>query len=1162
MIKLQSPDRSADLTLIESTVKRLKALSQRSLQTQWHQHQGEVDLTQVHQQGPHWPIAPVNQRDHVPWGRGQQQLWLWQHLVIPATCNGFEITGSTLRLGLTWWAELAEIFVDGQLVQAGDLYDCFTRIPLGENIQPGDEFTVALHLVSPGHDDGALVRSQLIYESPDPDLPEPGFIADEIAVLAQYFQALAPEQLAPLAAAVERLDLALVENKPRFQTELTALRQRLMPWRDWIKQYQITCVGHAHLDLAWLWPVAETWEAAERTFDSVLALQQDFPELTYTHSSPALFAWLEQHRPDLFAAVQQAVQDGWWTIDAGLWVEPELNTIGGESLARQILYGQQYCRDRFGSISAIAWLPDSFGFSTQLPQLMTLGGIRCFATQKLRWNDTTEFPHHLFNWQGLDGTQLLSLTLPPIGSDVDPVKMAAQGATWADKTGCTTALWLPGMGDHGGGPTRDMLQQVRRWQRSPFFPTVSFQPMGKFLEVIENHTQKSIQNTLREGQGPTKFKISPSETLREQNPNLNLHGEPDIPQGASLAPLPPPAVAHPPIHPSTPLLPHSPTPPLPTWTDELYLELHRGCWTTHADQKWYNRRCEDLLVQAEIFSAIATLTTQSPYPQVELTQAWKQTLFNQFHDILPGTAIPEVFVTANQDWAAAKATAERVLDGAIAALIQAVDWPQPPVSGAIPIAVFNSLNWERTEVVTLSLPDTESYPGQIWNTDGQPVPCQLSQVRPEVSPGISAEQPPLQDVLLFVAADVPPVGYRLYWLIPTEDTRRLGAALAAPNRIDPDVGLHSVSPNRPKEPDVGAQGVAPFPSESSWQIVNGFLAAEICPQTGDLLTLRSLPTGQSLLKTPGNQLQVFQDEGQYWDAWNIAPDYQDHPLSPPTLQSITWVEQGPLRQRLRVIKQLGDSTLQQDYVLDVCAQHLTVESEVDWQACQVVLKTAFPLNLETDQVTAGIPFGAISRPLKSTDPHQQAKWEIPAWQWADLSGGEQGLSLLTDYKHGVDAKPHQLRLTLLKAPLWPDPGADRGFHQFRYGLLPHGGDWRQAQTPQRAISFGQPMTVAIGNANPPVGAQALAPSPTQKSFLTLGGDTVGLAAFKRAEGPTQAWLLRCWDLHGEGSDLSIQIPGEMKSCITTNLLEEGIDDHDQSRLNPWQIMTYRFTEPD
>ena len=506
-----APEYQAALDAIAATAQRLQSLSQRSLQTQWHFYHGNLTLDEAAQQAPQWPFASVNHRDHVPWPKGRQSLWLWQRLVIPETCAGFEIRGSTLRLGLTWWAEFAQVFVNGQLVQEGDIFDCFTRIPLKERVQPGDEFTLALHLVSPGHDEGALVRSQLIYENPNLDPPEPGFVADEMAVLAQYFRALAPEQLAPLAAATQQLELSLVGNKPQFQAELTALRQRLMPWRDWIQQYQITCVGHAHLDLAWLWPVPETWEAAERTFQSVLALQKDFPELTYTHSSPALFAWLEQHRPDLFTAVQQAVDQGWWTIDAGLWVEPELNTLGGESLARQILYGQHYCRDLFGTTSAIAWLPDSFGFSAQLPQLLKQGGIRCFATQKLRWNDTTEFPHHLFNWQGLDGTQLLSMTLPPIGSDIDPAKMAEQGATWASKTGLTTALWLPGMGDHGGGPTRDMLEQVRRWQQSPFFPEVSFQPMGQLLEAIETQVYNQLtSNKSQVKTDPTTPQLPPT----------------------------------------------------------------------------------------------------------------------------------------------------------------------------------------------------------------------------------------------------------------------------------------------------------------------------------------------------------------------------------------------------------------------------------------------------------------------------------------------------------------------------------------------------------------------------------------------------------------------------------------------------------------------------
>jgi alpha-mannosidase len=446
--------------------------------------------------------------------------------MVPETLQGYPLQNLCLRLSLAWWSEDAQIYVDGNFKQAGDLFDYFTRICLSSRIAPGQTFTLALRLVSPSHDDGALVRSHLIYEVPpasDLPSPEPSFIADELEVLQIYVQALAPEKLADLEAALGQLDWSILkahenqelETKDQeirdlairatiapeslppspsplplsriqslFHQSLAILRQHLLPLSAWIKHHHIHCLGHAHLDLAWLWPVAETWRAAERTFESVLALQNDFPELTYTHSSPALFAWVEQHRPDLFTTIQEKVKAGSWSIDAGLWVEPELNIVSGEAIARQILYGQRYCQEKFGQISPIAWLPDTFGFCAQLPQLLKLGGIKVFATQKLRWNDTTEFPHDLFTWQAPDGSQVLGWTLPPIGTDFDPVAIAQYATQWTTKTQIPHALWLPGIGDHGGGPTRDMLAKAQRWAQSPFFPQVSFTHATDFVTTI------------------------------------------------------------------------------------------------------------------------------------------------------------------------------------------------------------------------------------------------------------------------------------------------------------------------------------------------------------------------------------------------------------------------------------------------------------------------------------------------------------------------------------------------------------------------------------------------------------------------------------------------------------------------------------------------------
>jgi alpha-mannosidase len=210
-------------------------------------------------------------------------------------------------------------------------------------IKPGETVEIALHLISPGHDQGALVKSQIQFEATETDPPEPAFVADELAVLATYLQTFQPDQTPRLEQALATIAWEHLGDRPSFDQSLAQVRQSLQDFSPWLKQRTIHCLGHAHLDLAWLWPVAETWTVAVKTFESVLALQQEFPELTFSHSSPALLAWLEEHQPEVFKALQQQVQAGRWAIDAGLWVEPDLNLPGGEALARQVLYGQRYC---------------------------------------------------------------------------------------------------------------------------------------------------------------------------------------------------------------------------------------------------------------------------------------------------------------------------------------------------------------------------------------------------------------------------------------------------------------------------------------------------------------------------------------------------------------------------------------------------------------------------------------------------------------------------------------------------------------------------------------------------------------------------------------------------------------------------------------------------
>ena len=1083
---------TADGIAIRTAADQLRALTQRSHQTTWHSSPKALPLAAVLAADTwrQWPIAVPNVKGHIAWARGECPLWLCQQITVPESLNGLPLAGLSMQLGLTWWAEAVAVYVDGELVQEGDLFDYFARITLSDRVTPGDTFTIAIDLRSPGHDDGALVRSVVMYESTDPALPEPSFVADELTVLQTLAAKLAPEKLATIAAAIAPLDWSKVSQQTAFLQELAALRHRLEPLSDWIKQRQITCTGHAHLDLAWLWPVADTWRAAERTFQSVLGLQQDFPELTYTHSSPALFDWLETHQPELFRAVVAAVKAGSWSIDAGLWVEPELNTLGGESLARQILYGQRYTRSRFGAVSAIAWLPDSFGFSWQLPQLLKLGGVEYFATQKLRWNEATTFPHGLFWWQGLDGTRICSLTLPPIGSDVDAVQMATHSAAWEAQTGQTEMLWLPGMGDHGGGPTRDMLERSRRWAASPFFPRLGFDSPLAHLQRLRAGIEPADQS----GNGANAGGEAPATS--------NCVGDQE-----DIPPVP---------------RPYGNDDGLPVWNDELYLELHRGCYTVHADQKWYNRRCEDALREAELYGAIAQMLGTFPYPHATLETAWKQVLFNQFHDILPGTAIPEVFETANVDWQAAYDAAKTLRRQALEAIAPHLPTSPPPHPDALPVYLFNSLNWEHTALIEIAFADLPTEFSQWRVVDpatGQEIPTQVSQDcdRADIAPG-QLPTPPTESSYLVFQATVPSVGWRLYWLIPEP----------------PENSKFKIQNSK-------------FCLENEW------LRAEVDPATGELRSLVEKGTQQNVVRSPANQLQAFEDAGQYWDAWDIAPNYQDCPLPAATVVVLEWVEQGPLRQRLRVVRWIADSSIQQDYVLDQGQPYLQVATVADWQACQVVLKAAFPVDFEADEATYEIPFGAIARPTHPTAPHERAKWEVPAYRWADLSDGQRGLSVLTDYKHGFDAQPGQLRLTLLKAPLWPDPQADRGRHQFTYGLYPHGGDWRTGQTPKRAIAFNTPLQVVIGDREPPSDEPDQPPLPSQGSFLDLGTDQVHLAALKQAEDQPEQYILRLGDLYGEGATVALAGPNVER----TDLLEGAIAVDQLDQLRPWEIATFK-----
>ncbi len=1168
---------------ISATVEKLRRLSQVEVQSGWRYCDSDSAVSSVNI--CNWPVAKLNVKRHIAWPSGKQVLYLGQQFVIPDNLHGYPVVGLRLLLGLTWWAEDAQIFVGGELVGQGDLFDSADRVLLSSSANPGDEFLVILRLVSPGHDSGALVRSICLYEAADSSCFDPGFVAAELEILqnslfgnrenlnSPYFPS---QRIGDRAILVKgeilksEIDLALgsidwsaVGDREKFDRSLSVLRHNLLGYlraflgeldegtaegaesteggrKDEVFEVgensnatsiyigepgaltsiytgKIYLVGHAHLDLAWLWPVPETWQAAQRTFESVLKLQSEFPDLIFCHSTPALYAWMEEHRPDLFAAIKKQVAAGCWEVVGGLWVEPDLNLISAESMVRQVFYGQRYAKEKFGQLMRVAWLPDTFGFGWQLPQILRQGGVDYFVTQKLRWNDTTEFPHGAFWWEGLDGTKIFSMMSSPIGEAIEPVKMASHAFDWQAKTNLQDALWLPGVGDHGGGPTRDMLEVAKRWKMSPFFPRLEFAKAVDYLSLIESQFLPEVATARSESDVPESDNQENLRALEFSNLSAMKDANPPISQLKTL----------------------------PVWKDELYLEFHRGCYTTRADQKRQNRRCEELLYQAELLSSLAAICTGAVYPKSELESAWKQILFNQFHDILPGSAIAQVYADANLAFAEVDRTCREILLKSLDAISAQISLPSPPGPGAQPILIFNTLNWSRSEVVAVPLPDAAAEAWQIYDFSRRRLASQI----------VRGDRPQSHSTLLFSANNIPAVGYQVFWLC-REDAQTVDNACASPEtEKKTDLSKLTYGIAQKNTPCQETHFAA-----AERVLENEFIRATVDGKTGDLSSIWDKVNNREVLNAAGgNQLQAFQDSGQYWDAWNIDPNYEKHQLPAPTLKDISWVEEGELRQSLRVVRQIGKSEFCQDYIVEIGSPLLKIKTVADWQESHVLVKAAFGLNVEAGFATCEIPGGAIYRTTKPQTPAEKAKWEVPILRWTDISNDGFGVSLLNDCKYGCDLQPNQIRLTLLRGSTWPDEQADVGVSEFTCAVYPHSGNWQDAGTVRQGYELNLPLLVKVLPKLEKNGRKTL---PAVGKFLDLSAENLVLMAFKQSEDDSNVWILRCYECRGEEAKLELNSDLDLAISQPVALLEQPInlpqksDDGTSFRISPWKIASF------
>jgi alpha-mannosidase len=436
----------------------------------------------------------MNLQDKLPIGTRVLRRWI----EVPDKVDGYDVRGATLKLDLFLTSPgrvMITEFVNGAMVFHGD-DDHQEIIPLTFNAQPGQKFLVTVR-ADAQEKEATISRSRLLVEPPS-TRPSPGFIREEILAAHPMISAYAEgkaEREAQLDAAVKAIDFSPLDrgDQAAFDASLRDAQTKLQLLNPWLKQFTIRAVGNSHIDMAWLWPWTETVEVVRNTFRSVLDLMNEYPDFKFTMSSARTYEWMEEKYPDLFQEIRQRVKEGRWEVIGGMWVEPDLNMPAGESLTRQILVGKRYFQQKFGVDIKIGWNPDSFGYNAQLPQIYKKSGIDYFVTQKLLWaHEFTTFPYKLFYWQAPDGSRILTYFPRDYALPIEAEPMAKDLAVWAPSIyGPTLSdtpemMHLYGVGDHGGGPTRTMLDNAARLM-SPdaVYPKLELSTASSFFSDLE-----------------------------------------------------------------------------------------------------------------------------------------------------------------------------------------------------------------------------------------------------------------------------------------------------------------------------------------------------------------------------------------------------------------------------------------------------------------------------------------------------------------------------------------------------------------------------------------------------------------------------------------------------------------------------------------------------
>lgn len=885
------------------------------------------------------------------WGRRWEYGWFFSKITIPEECAGKKVI-------FTGKQGESTVFVNGENVGALDREH--THIILTESAEEGEIFEIAMEAYA-GHmkDDFYMDEDKVTLVLPDTGIkpiPEDeyrkravngsyGIFYEEVFSLWMDIKTLydlyeiQPEnslRKAKIGKAISKVcDILDIEEETEdFLLSVKAAAEILKPVleaKNGTSAPTVYATGHSHLDLEWLWTREETRRKAARTLGNQIKLMEEYPDYKYIQSQLWILEQLKNDYPKLYEKVKEKVKSGNITVEGGSWVEPDVNIPCGESLIRQFMTGKKFIKDEFGYESEMFWLPDSFGMTAALPQILKGCGIKYFMNAKIMWqyNGGEEIPRSNFIWQGIDGSEILTHLTQGYAEMPKPSVVAEKWNLNREKADVPIGMISYGYGDGGGGATKEHLEYVKREKDLEGMPKVVLENPMEFFKVLESECEVSGR-----------------------------------------------------------------------YVGELYYAAHRGTYTTQAKTKFLNRRSEEALRTAEMWSAFFDNDTKA-----DTDVLWKTVLFNQFHDIIPGTSIEAVYEKTEEELTDVVNKAEEISDSVICEglNIKKSDVNEPNINEDKYITVFNSLSWGAEKNVEL--------PKGYTLAEN----CEVQKIGDKVIAKLYA----------------PPCGYKTYKLLKTGD---LIDTLQA-QEVNTDTADNVI-------------------------LENNLIKAEF-NKNGYLVSVYDKENSCEMLKKPSNVFRLYRDMATFFDAWDIDSFYENTEVKLDDTAKITVMYTGELQSCIKIEKKLNKSYLIQKVVLNDNSKEIVFETEVDWQETHKLLKVDFDTNIHTEELLSDIQFGYIKRPNHKSRHYDGDRFEVCQHKWSALCEANRGAAILNDGKYGISAEGGKMSLTLLRSTVNPAPYADKGIQKFVYSFMPFSGSVSEEVYPA-AYKLNVPLSIKSG----------------------------------------------------------------------------------------------------